>query len=707
MASLGPMDASGDSSTVSGLKQLLLGSIATRDQAEQDKALLAETIKHLQELCERKEKKNQSNNMIIKFRDATIAKLEKATKKAGGASTAMEEELRGEVAELKTQLAHHPDVTRFAKQNLELREELKRLQRAHPKDAQENAEVQRLRAYTLQLEHSMREMLGDGEQAPASPGGGHTMGAGFMTPVAKRTRSTLARQSPAFGTPRGRRNENLELEKFKLQKEWEAKLAAAQAALAVEQGEKAREAKQAAQVVMELTAELEGARKCVAELESAMAAMKMRSNIAQAQMHESHMQRITQITSPRKGGGGSSAGGEAEMAKAAALALEIDAMTAKGEAMAAELEQAEVAQRQLRQQVASLEHQLRSTQEAAEEAACDYVDRTSELQGKLQALGTDMAAIQDSIREAESTHAALEQDRDAWASRCATAQAELTQRTAQLEAKEASLDDEAVRLTTELLAAKATLQREISQRAILEDDCETLQAEAAYKDAQLGRLEAELGRQATAVGVATAATEMLQERLAAADATAAQLKAQLQAGSEATAELVKVMDERAALGEQLQEATAALATAGEETNELRREIASLAASTEETERTLEAQKTALQVSQAAVAEQQGQVRELRAETESKRQEVDECRAELDVLSAQLEAARGENAALTGEALELNRQLQDEHDDHERQVREIMGRLEHTHADLAAAKTASNELKATIQVSARGCEGGDV
>ena len=36
MASLGPMDASGDSSTVSGLKQLLLGSIATRDQAEQD-----------------------------------------------------------------------------------------------------------------------------------------------------------------------------------------------------------------------------------------------------------------------------------------------------------------------------------------------------------------------------------------------------------------------------------------------------------------------------------------------------------------------------------------------------------------------------------------------------------------------------------------------------------------------------------------------
>ena len=58
-------------------------------------------------------------------------------------------------------VSHHPDVTKFARENLDLKAELKKLRGATSANTigQESREIGRLHKYTLQLERQLRHFL--------------------------------------------------------------------------------------------------------------------------------------------------------------------------------------------------------------------------------------------------------------------------------------------------------------------------------------------------------------------------------------------------------------------------------------------------------------------------------------------------------------------------------------------------------------------
>jgi kinesin family protein 15 len=138
---------------VSELKDMLLTSISLREKAESDKFSLVERIEKLQELCKKKDKSFQSMKMILKLRDSHIASLEK--KEGVVNNDDVIKRLREEISQLKTYILHHPDIAKFAAENLSLRAELKRLI--------SKAESTSLERYVFQLEKQLRALGSHGD----------------------------------------------------------------------------------------------------------------------------------------------------------------------------------------------------------------------------------------------------------------------------------------------------------------------------------------------------------------------------------------------------------------------------------------------------------------------------------------------------------------------------------------------------------------
>ncbi len=89
-----------------------------REQSfEEEKHKLFTKIESLQMLIERKEYFLQSTKMILRLREARLERLKNGVEDKEEDTKA----LREEIEHLKTQVAHHPDVARFAIENLELR----------------------------------------------------------------------------------------------------------------------------------------------------------------------------------------------------------------------------------------------------------------------------------------------------------------------------------------------------------------------------------------------------------------------------------------------------------------------------------------------------------------------------------------------------------------------------------------------------------
>ncbi|RDD47607.1 Kinesin-like protein KIF15 [Trichoplax sp. H2] len=142
---------------------MCIAAMEIRDKAEQEKKYLADKLSKNGELCQKKEKMLQSTKMILKFRDNLIAKLE-SNKESVLNSEHIEskiEMMEKEIEQLRYQIEHHPDVTRFATENLDLRAELKRLRSRTPNDSSLSSELTKIRQYTLLLERKIRNATGD------------------------------------------------------------------------------------------------------------------------------------------------------------------------------------------------------------------------------------------------------------------------------------------------------------------------------------------------------------------------------------------------------------------------------------------------------------------------------------------------------------------------------------------------------------------
>ncbi|XP_020614830.1 kinesin-like protein KIF15 isoform X3 [Orbicella faveolata] len=270
-------------------KEMMVAATAARDRAEQEKQCLVEKVQKLEELCSKKEKFLQSTKMILKFRESTISRLERLRKREKEGSEGQEDEkdreiqlLKEEIAVLKDKIEHHPDVTRFAMENLELRAELKCI-RSLDEDGTDCAQdLAKSHRYTLQLERQLRELL-------QSPQGSEL----------ERSLSNSLLNLEAS---------NAELEKFKLERaQLQAQLESNREEL-TETRESLQQMKEKLvgqeesfrKKCIDLDADVLSLRKANAELERALEAHQLKTAVERTTLNDIHMQTIKSLTSPRK-----------------------------------------------------------------------------------------------------------------------------------------------------------------------------------------------------------------------------------------------------------------------------------------------------------------------------------------------------------------------------------------------------------------------
>ncbi|XP_028392417.1 kinesin-like protein KIF15 isoform X2 [Dendronephthya gigantea] len=267
-------------------KKMMLTAINLKEKSEQEKQALEEKVKKLEELCKKKEKFLQSTKMILKFRDAHIAKLEKSLKKNGNAFTADERDkeleiLREEIKILQEKVEHHPDVTRFAMENLELRAEL-RAQRSNTEAHYDlSYDLSKTRFYAMQLERKLRDSLN-------TPGSGD---------LEKSLSSSLQSLEAS----------NAELERYK------SELTQVQGHLEAvkEELHQTREDLQQSKETLvekedsfrkkflESNAEIESSKKTITELQRTLETLQLKTAIERTTLNDVHMQAIRTLSSPR------------------------------------------------------------------------------------------------------------------------------------------------------------------------------------------------------------------------------------------------------------------------------------------------------------------------------------------------------------------------------------------------------------------------
>ncbi|KAL9974095.1 hypothetical protein ACROYT_G011096 [Oculina patagonica] len=270
-------------------KEMMVAATAARDRAEQEKQCLVEKVQKLEELCSKKEKFLQSTKMILKFRESTISRLERLRKREKEGSEGQEDGkdremqlLKEEIAVLKDKIEHHPDVTRFAMENLELRAELKCIRSLDEDGTDFAQDLAKSHRYTLQLERQLRELL-------QSPQGSEL----------ERSLSNSLLNLEAS---------NAELEKFKLERaQLQAQLESTREELTeTREGLQQMKEKLVGQEesfrkkCIDMDADVLSLRKANAELERALEAHQLKTAVERTTLNDIHMQTIKSLTSPRK-----------------------------------------------------------------------------------------------------------------------------------------------------------------------------------------------------------------------------------------------------------------------------------------------------------------------------------------------------------------------------------------------------------------------
>ena len=71
--------------------------------------------------------------------------------------------LKQEIEQLKYMVDHHPDVSKFARETIDLKTEIKRLKSVASGGQDLSKELARTHKYTLQLERQLRHFLAKGD----------------------------------------------------------------------------------------------------------------------------------------------------------------------------------------------------------------------------------------------------------------------------------------------------------------------------------------------------------------------------------------------------------------------------------------------------------------------------------------------------------------------------------------------------------------
>eukprot|EP00029_Vermamoeba_vermiformis_P010617 TRINITY_DN5621_c0_g1_i1.p1 TRINITY_DN5621_c0_g1~~TRINITY_DN5621_c0_g1_i1.p1 ORF type:complete len:1483 (-),score=519.00 TRINITY_DN5621_c0_g1_i1:38-4486(-) len=125
---------------------------------EEEKQKLFTKIESLQMLIERKEYFLQSTKMILRLREARLERVKNGAEDKDEDTKALKEE----IDQLKAQIAHHPDVARFAIENLELRELIEYYETNFDEQIEErSSEIVKLRDFVYELSCTVKKLIED------------------------------------------------------------------------------------------------------------------------------------------------------------------------------------------------------------------------------------------------------------------------------------------------------------------------------------------------------------------------------------------------------------------------------------------------------------------------------------------------------------------------------------------------------------------
>ena len=647
------------------MNKLIMGAMASRARAEQEKALLAQQLKATEEALKKKDNQCRSEKMIVKFRNKSLEMAEKKLKGQVDAADLIDAKIKDLEATLK-QLKENPEMKaelhRFASENIELRTKIKHLKEAYPNSAADNAKIAELQEYTLTLEDQWSKLQASGGASgsklnphPLTPS--KVVGKGFMTPVTTRTRSRL--DPLAEGSPRVRHNNQVELEKFKMQKQLEEKISTLKAELKKKEQAGRDLMRLAQQRETEVASEIAALTKSLSESEHVIKSQQMRANMEMVKLKDEHMERVGAMNKSTE--------------EAGALTLEISALRMENEKAVASRDEAEAQSRKTQQDKVALESKAEALASQMALLETSHAEAVERLQNELEVAEDNVLAADETTQQAKTEAATKKEDANKFMAMVAELTEEMSDRDTFAQKEVARLEAEASQANTDLLRVRDTLESERTEFGESQDELETLRATSDYKDQQISQYEGKVSSLADEnAGLKTAlqdqqATfaqelEMAKPSEEAASASAGEIRRLQAAGDDQASKIAKLEEDLAAVTaesasakQHIEDQKAQLDESAKSTQTLKGELEGLKDAASSTEQELKecldkiASMTASSDAQVQAAEEaqariEGMEAELEEESAAHKEEKASWMAELDKSQSQLRAKERETAA---------------------------------------------------------------
>ncbi|PRW34071.1 phragmoplast orienting kinesin 2 [Chlorella sorokiniana] len=708
-----------------GRRQALISALRREDAAVKDVKRLEAELEGMRGLLKAKDSDLQRTVMMMKLKESRLARLNAG---GGGDVPAEVAELQQELELLRAKVDSHPEVKRFAVENIRLAEELKKVETILNRQelAALHHDVDGLRGELLRLEdewrHAQDEMKAAQKAAEAARSEAEASADSIRAQAAAEAQAKAAIELAALrqqlfeqqraareaeGALQGTAGENEELQaRVALLQETVATLEGSQAELRGELSPLKRQARhleseldlarQTGQAA-EMRATSEHTLRSQAELAASAAATRVAALEAEAASLRTANHELFRAKSFA----------EEQRDSAAGMGMELAALQAQleREQAAAAERQAEHANTQAnldasQQRVATLEGELatsqRETGEARQELQRTVAAHEAETSAAAARITAALKAATDMQAELESRAACL-RELQAAQEKLQSESDDLNQRCTQLHNENTHLGSMLAQRDNELQEMEQTIEEKDGQLAAqkeaadkLAEELKEAQAALAVRGNELAAATAELEATRSKLADATAAMQdaheqlsELQDRLSAAEVQQAELEYDM---SDKSASLREASEQLSALKRQLAESRAAAEAASAKAEAAAAELEQshvramgLATSLAELEGELEGRKAEAGAHEEALAA-------ARAEAEAQRAEAEAQRAQAEKQRAEVEAARQALAAVQqGTLLEKEQQI-------------ILGRAElaELRAQLAEQEEAAAKLRSQLE-----------
>ncbi|XP_071509705.1 kinesin-like protein KIF15 [Diadema antillarum] len=668
-------------------KKYFLEAMCLRDGVETEKKELHEKISKLEELCSKRERAIQSTKMIVKFRDSTVALLEKNKGKATPQDDRdkINENLKKEVSQLREQLDHNPIIMRYAMENQSLRGQLKKMQALESVRA--GREITASKAQDLEkLFMELRESLPKGGEIIVTPNSTPVDGDNIPTSTVVILKSQIKKLQ-------------LELENAKQEH--------------AETEEMSRKKR------LELESELESYKKSNTELEKTLEGVKVKNRLERDALNDMHIQTIKKITTPKKvsynlrsrlimrvgatpgaspgAGDGSSPvmdediGGGPSLSSPAldqegivdedmpehlveqcneALTTELQKLQEKSSVVEKQLQEQDALKLKLQQNISKLEHQLAQTNELHESESQKWSETEEEMSSKLAELTRQVTTLQHDYSlargEAEDFRVLL-----------AAADKELGQEKRQKGEEnsawnkaKAALDAQVVRLENELSTRLRELENGTEEKQQLQDAYNTLQAEFEFQQQREFELESRLRSRKEEIQTLQTEIQSHLEKIDVECEKNMRLTAELRQGDNTKQELLasqelidQLREERKELYQRLDDESKKLADTSDALDAANSAMLAM-------KRTEAEQKEALASLLQSLQDQKGMVKEREEDLAELGMRLEDSSSHVTQLEAAVEQGKASLEALRGEVSALEERLQSQASSHQEQIEKM-------------------------------------